>query len=70
MTGKAKTFCSLALGALVMVMAWGCQDQTANKVGDCQPTPYDEIGPFYRPNAPVRSRVGKGYVLKGTKNTA
>jgi len=32
----------------------------------CQPTPWDEIGPFYRPNAPVRSSIGKGYVLSGT----
>ena len=32
---------------------------------DCPPTPYDEIGPFYRPNAPVRSSVGEGYLLSG-----
>jgi len=33
---------------------------------DCPPTPWDEIGPFYRPNAPVRSTIGAGYVLTGT----
>lgn len=32
----------------------------------CTPTHWDEIGPFYRPNAPVRSSIGKGYVLSGT----
>lgn len=32
----------------------------------CLPTPWDEIGPFYRPNAPVRSSIGKGYLLSGT----
>ena len=32
----------------------------------CQPTPWDEIGPFYRPNAPLRSTIGSGYVLSGT----
>ncbi len=32
----------------------------------CPPTAWDEIGPFYRPNAPVRSKIGKGYVLSGT----
>ncbi|WP_026842707.1 dioxygenase family protein [Citrifermentans bremense] len=32
----------------------------------CTPTPWDEIGPFYRPNAPVRNSLGKGYVLTGT----
>lgn len=32
----------------------------------CAPTPQDEIGPFYRPNAPLRTKIGRGYVLKGT----
>jgi protocatechuate 3,4-dioxygenase beta subunit len=31
----------------------------------CQPTPADYLGPFYEANAPVRSRVGKGYQLTG-----
>lgn len=31
----------------------------------CRPTPYDEIGPFYLPGAPERSKVGKGLVLYG-----
>lgn len=36
----------------------------------CAPTPQDEIGPFYRPNAPLRSKIGTGYVLKGTVRSA
>src|SRR5512137_1070735 len=36
----------------------------------CTPTPHDEIGPFYRPNAPVRSQIGTGYVLRGTVRSA
>jgi len=32
----------------------------------CPPTPWDEIGPFYRPNAPLRSKIGSGYQLSGT----
>ncbi|MDO9309112.1 MAG: intradiol ring-cleavage dioxygenase [Deltaproteobacteria bacterium] len=32
----------------------------------CPPTPWDEIGPFYRPGAPLRDRIGKGYVISGT----
>ncbi|WP_236018915.1 intradiol ring-cleavage dioxygenase [Geomonas propionica] len=32
----------------------------------CPPTPWDEIGPFYRPNAPVRDTIGNGYLLSGT----
>ena len=31
----------------------------------CRPTPADALGPFYEPNAPVRSKVGSGYVLSG-----
>jgi protocatechuate 3,4-dioxygenase beta subunit len=36
----------------------------------CTPTPHDEIGPFYRPNAPLRDRIGSGYVLQGTVRSA
>ncbi|KAF0220838.1 MAG: intradiol ring-cleavage [Geobacteraceae bacterium] len=32
----------------------------------CPPTEPDEVGPFYRPNAPVRSQIGDGYLLAGT----
>lgn len=31
----------------------------------CAPTEEDALGPFYKPNVPVRSSVGKGYVLQG-----
>lgn len=31
----------------------------------CTPTEPDMLGPFYKPGAPVRSNVGKGYVLSG-----
>jgi protocatechuate 3,4-dioxygenase beta subunit len=36
----------------------------------CTPTPWDEIGPFYRPNAPERTSIGKGYILSGTVRSA
>jgi protocatechuate 3,4-dioxygenase beta subunit len=32
---------------------------------ECQPTPPDALGPFYKPGAPERSSVGKGYLLEG-----
>lgn len=32
----------------------------------CPPTKADSLGPFYKPDAPVRSVLGSGYVLKGT----
>jgi len=36
----------------------------------CAPTPGDSEGPFYKPNAPLRSSVGKGYLLSGTIRSA
>jgi protocatechuate 3,4-dioxygenase beta subunit len=36
----------------------------------CRPTEPDMLGPFYKPNAPIRSSVGKGYVLKGTVSSS
>ncbi len=36
----------------------------------CPPTPPDDQGPFYRPGAPVRSRLGEGYLLSGTVKSA
>jgi protocatechuate 3,4-dioxygenase beta subunit len=32
----------------------------------CKPTAPDALGPFYKAGAPIRSSVGKGYVLTGT----
>jgi protocatechuate 3,4-dioxygenase beta subunit len=31
----------------------------------CTPTPPDALGPFYKPRAPLRNSVGKGYELNG-----
>lgn len=31
----------------------------------CTPTEEDALGPFYKPDAPLRSTVGKGYMVKG-----
>jgi protocatechuate 3,4-dioxygenase beta subunit len=31
----------------------------------CKPTEPDALGPFYKPDAPVRASVGRGYLLKG-----
>jgi catechol 1,2-dioxygenase len=38
----------------------------AGRPAKCKPTQSDMLGPFYEPGAPVRSRVGSGYVLSGT----
>ena len=36
----------------------------------CRATPADALGPFYEPGAPVRSKVGSGYVLRGVVRSA
>jgi hypothetical protein len=33
--------------------------------GPCKPTRPDMLGPFYVPNAPERTSVGKGHILSG-----
>jgi protocatechuate 3,4-dioxygenase beta subunit len=35
-------------------------------IHQCQPTEEDEMGPFYRPGAPLRTKIGSGYLLSGT----
>lgn len=39
--------------------------ENAPSPGACTPTPPDALGPFYKPGAPVRDRVGQGHVLRG-----
>lgn len=36
----------------------------------CPPTPWDQVGPFYRPGAPLRNKIGSGYLLSGTVRSA
>ena len=38
---------------------------TQISVKKCDPTPADYLGPYYEPDAPVRSSVGKGHILEG-----
>lgn len=51
----------------VFVLIAGISAPAAQK---CPPTPWDEIGPFYRPGAPLRTKIGSGYVLSGTVRSA
>lgn|GEM_PF-455284 len=39
--------------------------RTQASVTECEPTPADYLGPYYKSDAPVRSSVGKGYILEG-----
>lgn len=49
--------------AIALILIAGTSAAGASK---CQPTPWDEIGPFYRPGTPLRGKIGSGYVLTGT----
>jgi len=60
---KARILLHLSAVFLILLLACGRETSAA---ADCTPTPWDEIGPFYRQNAPVRNSIGKGYVLSGT----
>ncbi len=44
--------------------------ETTEQAAGCEPTRPDMLGPFYEPNAPVRTSVGSGYVLSGSVLTA
>ena len=39
--------------------------RSADEPTGCEPTRPDMLGPFYEPDAPVRTSVGSGYVLSG-----
>ena len=65
-------FCSLPLsilacaGAPAQAPVLAPTEQAAPEgPGSCEPTPSDALGPFYKPDAPLRERVGEGYLLNG-----
>ena len=64
-----RVFFRLALFVSVLGVL-GSSEQALGAGSDCLPTPHDEIGPFYRPNAPVREAVGEGYLLTGSVRSA
>lgn len=53
------------LGAAVLLAS-----PAAGETYRCVPTPQDEMGPLYRPHAPLRHQVGTGYLLMGTVKSA
>lgn len=53
--------------AIIIVLAGlVCSKPLAGAATRCAATPQDEIGPFYKPNAPLRDNIGSGYRLYGT----
>ena len=63
-----RTVVLVLAGVLFILLSLTTRDAAA--APKCTPTPQDEIGPFYRPNAPVRSAIGKGYILQGVVRDA
>lgn len=47
------------------LVALGATAPVSGGASRCAPTRADALGPFYEPGAPVRAKVGTGYVLRG-----
>ena len=61
----------LAGGVLAPVSAAESRDApSVQKEFACAPTTPDSLGPFYKPDAPLRNAVGEGYVLEGVVRSA
>ena len=54
---------------LLLLLVLGVEELPAQDYR-CPPTPPDADGPFYRPGAPVRNRIGSGYGLTGEVKSA
>ena len=57
-------FSTIAILSILAISFPGIPERSVY-AATCAPTEEDALGPFYKPNAPVRSIVGKGYVLQG-----
>jgi len=62
----------LAVTAVAIFLAGAIPAGSVESPSDksCRPTPEDALGPFYKPEAPYRAAVGKGYVVEGTVRSA
>jgi protocatechuate 3,4-dioxygenase beta subunit len=69
---------SALIGAIVLLVV-SCQGRTGSvepiapssqESVACEPTPPDQLGPFYLPGAPERPSVGEGHLLSGVVRSA
>jgi hypothetical protein len=70
---KTKNTLRYLLTTLLVLIALVAGTSSAIAAGQpfqCEPTPDDEMGPFYRPDAVYRNSVGVGYLLFGTVKSA
>ena len=59
------------IAALVLAaLAFGVVSVGSDAASRCAPTRDDSLGPFFEPGAPIRSKVGTGYVMRGRVLTA
>jgi protocatechuate 3,4-dioxygenase beta subunit len=54
-----------AVLVVLVALALGSTTSSAALSSKCRATAPDSLGPFYEPGAPVRGRVGTGYLLRG-----
>jgi protocatechuate 3,4-dioxygenase beta subunit len=55
----------VAVFVVLAALALGSTTTSDAVTSKCRATAPDSLGPFYEPGAPVRSRVGAGYLLRG-----
>lgn len=55
---------------MIMMLIFTSPPESLAQSYQCDPTPPDLLGPFYRPGSPERSQVGTGYILKGEVRSA
>ncbi|KAA0244150.1 MAG: intradiol ring-cleavage dioxygenase [Candidatus Brocadia sp. AMX2] len=58
------------LGLTLAMAGEGAKSIQTTNTEPCKPTPPDALGPFYTPNAPERTSVGKGHILSGVVRTS
>ena len=57
-------------GIMVLLLLITASTSVAAQERSCPPTPPDMLGPFYKPNAPERTRTGTGIVVVGAVRSA
>ena len=65
-----RTIEAMLRAVLVVVLLIAASTTAPAQERACAPTPPDMLGPFYKPNAPERSRTGSGVVVAGTVRSA
>jgi protocatechuate 3,4-dioxygenase beta subunit len=65
-----RTIESMMRGVLVVALVLAGWTSVTAQERPCAPTAPDMLGPFYKPNAPERTRTGSGIVVTGAVRSA